>query len=94
MVLEYSPVAQAIAPQAWPRCQLPRGNPAVQAGPTAATGAGCYGQAADDFVAELVADLNGIEGVLAEAGQGEAQPGSKEIGSLLLRPPKNFDNHW
>jgi hypothetical protein len=45
-------------------------------------------------VAELVADLNGIEGLLAEAGQGEAQPGSKEIGSLLLRPPKNFDNQW
>lgn len=53
-------------------------------GPTAATGAGCDGQAADDFVAELVADLNEIEGVLAEAGQGEPQPGSKAIGSLLL----------
>jgi hypothetical protein len=35
-------------------------------------------------VAELVADLNEIEGVLAEAGQGEPQPGSKAIGSLLL----------
>ena len=35
-------------------------------------------------MAELVADLNGIEGVLAEAGQGEPQPGSKAIGSLLL----------
>ena len=45
-------------------------------------------------MAELVADFNGIEGVLAEAGQGEAQPGSKAIGSLLLGPPKNFDNHW
>ena len=44
----------------------------------------CDGQAADDFVAELVADLNEIEGVLAEAGQGEPQPGSKAIGSLLL----------
>jgi hypothetical protein len=46
--------------------------------------AGFGGQAADDFVAELVADLNEIEGVLAEAGQGEPQPGSKAIGSLLL----------
>jgi len=55
-------------------------------GPTAATGAGCDGQATDDFVAELVADLNEIEGVLAEAGQGEPQPGSKAIGSLLLGP--------
>jgi hypothetical protein len=36
------------------------------------------------LVAELVADLNEIEGVLAEAGQGEPQPGSKAIGSLLL----------
>ena len=53
-------------------------------GPTAATGAGCDGQATDDFVAELVADLNEIEGVLAEAGQGEPKPGSKAIGSLLL----------
>ena len=53
-------------------------------GPTAATGAGCDGQAADDWVAELVADLNEIEGVLAEAGQGEPQPGSKALGSLLL----------
>ena len=53
-------------------------------GPTGATGAGCDGQATDDFVAELVADLNEIEGVLAEAGQGEPQPGSKAIGSLLL----------
>ena len=35
-------------------------------------------------MAELVADLNEIEGVLAEAGQGEPQPGSKAIGSLLL----------
>ena len=45
--------------------------------------AGFDGQAADDFVAELVADLNEIEGVLAEPGQ-EPQPGSKAIGSLLL----------
>ena len=45
--------------------------------------AGFEGQAADDFVAELVADLNEIEGVLAEPGQ-EPQPGSKAIGSLLL----------
>ena len=58
--------------------------PSPATGPTAATGAGCDGQATDDFVAELVADLNGIEGVLAEAGQGEPQPGSKAIGSLLL----------
>jgi hypothetical protein len=58
--------------------------PSPATGPTAATGAGCDGQAADDFVAELVADLNEIEGVLAEAGQGEPQPGSKAIGSLLL----------
>ena len=46
--------------------------------------AGFDGQAADDFVAELVADLNEIEGVLAEAGQEQPQPGSKAIGSLLL----------
>jgi hypothetical protein len=46
--------------------------------------AGFDGQAADDFVAELVADLNEIEGVLAEAGQEKPQPGSKAIGSLLL----------
>ena len=58
--------------------------PSPATGPTAATGAGCDGQAADDLVAELVADLNEIEGVLAEAGQGEPQPGSKAIGSLLL----------
>jgi hypothetical protein len=58
--------------------------PSPATGPTAATGAGCDRQAADDFVAELVADLNEIEGVLAEAGQGEPQPGSKAIGSLLL----------
>jgi hypothetical protein len=58
--------------------------PSPATGPTAATGAGCDGQAADDFVAELVADLNEIEGVLAEAGQGEPQPGSKAIGSVLL----------
>jgi hypothetical protein len=58
--------------------------PSPANGPTAATGAGCDGQATDDFVAELVADLNEIEGVLAEAGQGEPQPGSKAIGSLLL----------
>ena len=58
--------------------------PSPATGPTAATGAGCDGQATDDFVAELVADLNGIEGVLAEAGQGEPEPGSKAIGSLLL----------
>jgi hypothetical protein len=58
--------------------------PIPASGPTAATGAGCDGQATDDFVAELVADLNEIEGVLAEAGQGEPQPGSKAIGSLLL----------
>jgi hypothetical protein len=58
--------------------------PSPATGPTAATGAGCDGQATDDFVAELVADLNEIEGVLAEAGQGEPQPGSKAIGSLLL----------
>ena len=58
--------------------------PSPATGPTAATRAGCDGQAADDWVAELVADLNGIEGVLAEAGQGEPQPGSKAIGSLLL----------
>lgn len=58
--------------------------PSPATGPTAATGAGCDGQAADDFVAELVADLNEIEGVLAEAGQGEPQPGSKAIDSLLL----------
>lgn len=58
--------------------------PSPTTGPTAATGAGCDGQATDDFVAELVADLNEIEGVLAEAGQGEPQPGSKAIGSLLL----------
>jgi hypothetical protein len=57
-------------------------SPAID--PKAATGAGCDGQATDDFVAELVADLNEIEGVLAEAGQGELQPGSKAIGSLLL----------
>jgi hypothetical protein len=57
-------------------------SPAID--PKAATGAGCDGQATDDFVAELVADLNEIEGVLAEAGQGEPQPGSKAIGSLLL----------
>jgi hypothetical protein len=35
-------------------------------------------------VAELVADLNEIEGVLAEPGQEQPQPGSKAIGSLLL----------
>ena len=58
--------------------------PSPATGPTAAPGAGCDGQAADDLVAELVADLNEIEGVLAEAGQGEPQPGSKAIGSLLL----------
>jgi hypothetical protein len=58
--------------------------PSPATGPTAATGAGCDGQATDDWVAELVADLNEIEGVLAEAGQGEPQPGSKAIGSLLL----------
>jgi hypothetical protein len=58
--------------------------PSPATGLTAATGAGCDGQAADDLVAELVADLNGIEGVLAEAGQGEPEPGSKAIGSLLL----------
>jgi len=58
--------------------------PSPATGPTAATGAGCDGQATDDFVAELVADLNEIEGVLAEAGQGEPEPGSKAIGSLLL----------
>ena len=58
--------------------------PSPATGPTAATGAGCDGQATDDFVAELVADLNEIEGVLAEADQGEPQPGSKAIGSLLL----------
>ena len=58
--------------------------PSPATGPTAATGAGCDRQAADDFVAELVADLNEIEGVLAEAGQGEPQPGDKAIGSLLL----------
>ena len=58
--------------------------PSPATGPTAATRASCDGQAADDWVAELVADLNGIEGVLAEAGQGEPQPGSKAIGSLLL----------
>ena len=46
--------------------------------------AGFDGQAADDFVAELVADLNEIEGVLAEAGQEQPQPGSKAIGSLLF----------
>ena len=57
--------------------------PSPATGPTAATGAGCDGQATDDLVAELVADLNEIEGVLAEAGQGEPQPGSKAIGSLL-----------
>jgi hypothetical protein len=58
--------------------------PSPATGPTAATGAGCDGQATDEWVAELVADLNEIEGVLAEAGQGEPQPGSKAIGSLLL----------
>ena len=58
--------------------------PSPATGPTAATGAGCDRQAADDLVAELVADLNEIEGVLAEAGQGEPQPGDKAIGSLLL----------
>jgi hypothetical protein len=58
--------------------------PGPATGPTAASGAGCDGQATDDLVAELVADLNEIEGVLAEAGQGEPQPGSKAIGSLLL----------
>jgi hypothetical protein len=58
--------------------------PSPATGPTAASGAGCDGQATDDLVAELVADLNEIEGVLAEAGQGEPQPGSKAIGSLLL----------
>lgn len=58
--------------------------PSPATGPTAATGGGCDGQATDDFVAELVADLNGIEGVLAEASQGETEPGSKAIGSLLL----------
>ena len=58
--------------------------PSPATGPTAATGAGCDGQGADDWVAELVADLNEIEEVLAEAGQGEPQPGSKAIGSLLL----------
>jgi hypothetical protein len=58
--------------------------PSPATGPTVAIGAGCDGQATDDFVAELVADLNDIEGVLAEAGQGEPQPGSKAIGSLLL----------
>jgi len=45
---------------------------------------GFDGQAADDFVAELVADLNEIEGVLAEPGQEQPQPGDKGIGSLLL----------
>ena len=39
--------------------------PSPATGPKAATGAGCDGQASDDFVAELVADLNEIEGVLA-----------------------------
>jgi len=58
--------------------------PSPATSPTAATGAGCDGQATDDWVAELVADLNEIEGVLAEAGQGEPLPGSKAIGSLLL----------
>ena len=58
--------------------------PSPATGPTAATRAGCDGQASDDWVAELVADLNEIEGVLAEGGQGEPQPGSKAIGSLLL----------
>jgi hypothetical protein len=46
--------------------------------------AGFDGQAADDFVAELVADLNEIEGVLAEPGHEQPQPGDKAIGSLLL----------
>lgn len=39
----------------------------------AETGAGCDGQAADDFLAELVADLKGIEGVLALAAPASDQ---------------------
>jgi hypothetical protein len=44
---------------------LALGCPSAACGRIATTGAGFDGQAADDFLAELVADLKGIEGVLA-----------------------------
>ena len=43
------------------------GCPSAASGPTAKTGAGCDGQAADNLLVELVAHFNGIDGVLAEA---------------------------
>jgi len=43
------------------------GFPSTASGPTAKTGAGCDGQAADNLLVELVAHFNGIDGVLAEA---------------------------
>jgi hypothetical protein len=43
------------------------------------------GHAADDFVAELVADLNEIDAVLASpASEEEVRAGSKAIGTLLV----------
>ena len=47
--------------------------PSAASGPMAETGAGCDGQAANDFLAERVADLNGIEGVLALAAPASDQ---------------------
>ena len=41
--------------------------------PLAKAGAGFNGQAANDFLAERVADLNGIEGVLALAAPASDQ---------------------
>ena len=43
------------------------GCSSAASGPTAKTGAGCDGQAADNLLVVLVAHFNGIDGVLALA---------------------------
>ena len=47
--------------------------PSAASGPMAETGASFNGQAANDFLAERVADLKGIEGVLALAAPASDQ---------------------
>ena len=49
------------------------GFPSAASGPTAKTGAGCDGQAADNLLVELVAHFNGIDGVLALAAPASDQ---------------------
>ena len=58
---------------------LALGCPSAACGRIATTGAGFTGQAADNFVAVLVANLKGIEGVLALAAPASDQGALRAI---------------